>query len=217
MKNFIFLFIPALILSSACTKDDDKPSYQAPRDNYINLMSPSEGQENMYVRFTNECAENGAFTYPGDTLILSVIETDTTTLFKESFTAGSEHFADMEDAFYAVHGTDDYILIPHRLHSTLFFFYGNDTIHLSHAPDLELTQNNCNLIYPNGEIFTGDEIASLATFNMGDITLTDKTAVSCVPPFLDLDAYLIYDESGLAVSCSNELLLGTVNGWVWIR
>ncbi len=217
MKNLVYLLIPSLLLLSACTKDDDNQSDPETPKNYVSLKSPKTGQQNMYVQYRKECGQDDSFQYTGDTLILSVIESDTATLLKETFTSGSTNLSEMEDAIYPIYPNEDYILIPERQASWLFFFYGNDTIHLNQPADVELTQDNCVLTYLNGETFIGNEIASITSYEIGDIGLFNKSAISCVPPIMDIEAYLIYDKKGIEVSSTMDLLGSNLNGWVWVK
>ena len=217
MKNLLYFLIPTFLLLSACTKDDDNQSNPETPKNYVSLKSPKIGQQNMYVQYKKECAQDDSFQYTGDTLLLTVAEVGPTTILIESFTEGSTNLSEMEDATYPLYSYENYILIPEREASWLFFFYGNDTIHLNREADVELTQDNCVLAYLNGEPFIGNEIGSITSFEIGDIAITNKSAISCVPVIMDIEAYLIYDEKGIEVSSTMDLLGSNLSGWVWVN
>jgi hypothetical protein len=92
------------------------------------------------------------------------------------------------------------LLIPERQQSYLFFFFGNDTIHLTKPHDLNLQQGSCFVEYMDGAPFIGEEIGLLPNFTLGTVQFSNNRAISCVPPILNLDAYLIYDSKQLYVS-----------------
>jgi hypothetical protein len=201
-RNLAFILIPFLAISC---NSDDKDSNPAPADpspkNTIELNNIQEGQINRYLRYTADCSDpEGSFTYTGDTLEVRTIMTIEGMAFKEEFTEGSTDLGGMEPAETRVISHDGYILIPERQFSYLFFFYGNDTIFLTKPEDLNLNQGTCFLEYENGDPFIGEEIGFLPTFDYQDIRYQNNRIVSCVPPFMDLDAYLIYDESQLKMS-----------------
>lgn len=201
-RNLALLLIPFLALS--CNSDDkdsnSPPSHPAPK-NTIELNNIQEGQINRYLRYTADCSDpEGSFTYTGDTLEVRTIMTIEGMAFFEEFTEGSTNMVGVEPSETRVISHDGYILIPERQFSYLFFFYGNDTIHLTKPEDLNLNQGTCFLEYENGEAFIGEEIGFLSTFDYQDIRYQNNRIVSCVPPFMSLDAYLIYDESQLKMS-----------------
>jgi hypothetical protein len=201
-RNLALLLIPFLAIS--CNSDDkdsnSPPSDPAPK-NTIELNNIQEGQINRYLRYTADCSDpEGSFTYTGDTLEVRTIMTIEGMAFFEEFTEGSTNMVGVEPSETRVISHDGYILIPERQFSYLFFFYGNDTIHLAQPEDLNLNQGTCFLEYENGEPFIGEEIGFLPTFDYQDIRYQNNRIVSCVPPFMDLDAYLIYDESQLKMS-----------------
>ena len=103
---------------------------------------------------------------------------------------------------YEVTYKEDYLLIPDRQSSNLFWFYANDTLHLNVEPSRVLNQQECFLVAADeGLRFIGEEIAWIDHFDLEGVTFTDKLVVSCVPNLgFELDAYLIYDEFSLNAS-----------------
>jgi hypothetical protein len=191
-------------LFSSCNSDDNDPVLapsQPKFENTIELNDLKDGQRNHYVRYTANCTDPaGTFTYTGDTLIVTIRETNEGLAFYEEFTDHSTHMGGMEPAETNVISVGDYFLIPERQLSYLFFFYGNDTVHLTKPEDLNLNQGHCFIEYESGEPFIGEEIGFLPDFNYQNIRYQNSRIVSCVPPILDLDAYLIYDQSQLKMS-----------------
>ncbi|MCZ4409926.1 hypothetical protein O3Q51_13980 [Cryomorphaceae bacterium 1068] len=203
MKKYLALFlIPFFAIScNSDDKDSNSPADPTPK-NTIELDNIQEGQINRYLRYTADCSDpEGSFAYSGDTLVVEIHSTTEGLVFYEEFTEGSTNFGGLEPSETRVISREGYILIPERQFSQLFFFYGNDTIYLTKPEDLNLNQGTCFIEYENGEPFIGEEIGFLPTFNYQDIDYQNNRIVSCVPPIiLNLDAYLIYDESQLKMS-----------------
>ena len=107
------------------------------------------------------------------------------------------------------------IRIPERFNSALFFFYGNDTVTLAPQDRVNLVQNDCRLMLGNNN-FIGNEFGLVNDFQVGNINIQDKTAVSCIPVIFDLDAYLMYDQNQLYLSQSVDFD-GVTNGWVLLE
>ena len=113
--------------STACL--DDAPD--------VRLDQPQTGQRSYFLRYESTCDKpSGDFEYTGDTLILEVIEAGPTVRFKESFTTGSPLWqpdigGPPTEEGYVVYPFEDYLLLPERQSSNLFFFYGNDTLWLN--------------------------------------------------------------------------------------
>jgi len=107
---------------------------------------------------------------------------------------------------------NDYLLLPDRFNSNFFWFYGNDTLHLQPAQTVGLVQNECGLVLED-EPFIGNDIGTLSSFKVDEVELKNKIAVSCVPGFFEVDAYLIYHDKSLQASHviqSGEI----VRGWM---
>lgn len=200
-RNLAFILIPLFAISCNSDDNDSGPAPQPAPKNTIELNNLQDGQVNRYLRYTADCSDpTGSFTYSGDTLEVEIRSTTEGLVFYEEFTEGSPNFGGLEPSETRVISHDGYILIPERQFSQLFFFYGNDTIHLNKPEDLNLNQGSCFIEYENGEPFIGEEIGFLPTFEYQDIRYQNNRIVSCVPFVLNLDAYLIYDQSQLKMS-----------------
>jgi len=187
----------------ACADEKDASTTPPPETpkNTIKLNDLKEGQINRYLRYSADCSDpEGSFAFTGDTLIVEMRQTTEGLTFYEEFTTGSSEMGGLEPSQTRVISEDGFILIPERQLSYLFFFYGNDTIFLEKPEDLNLNQGECFIEYANGDPFIGEEIGFLPDFRYGAIRHQNNRIVSCVPPILDLDAYLIYDESQLKMS-----------------
>lgn len=174
------------------------------------LANLSNGQTAQYLSYTSHCGKGFKFT--GDTLTIAVLEENDTLYIQESFTDGSPN-SGFSMKYYVIK-TDAYLLIPERRISQLFGFYGNDTLFLDKKPTAELVQNGCRFNL-NGENFTGEQIGSIDRFRFGQIDISNKKGVSCIPTIFQLDGYLIYDEY-LTVSHRIVLELEQVSGFVAI-
>ncbi len=163
----------------------------------INLDDLAPGQKSVYIRYASTCGLPG-INFTGDTLILETIIFNNQIHLKESNTARSPSFTGGYRLFEVSKITGD-VIIPDREGSALFFFYGNDTIHLKPSTRVDLVQNGCRLSLA-GNNFTGDEIGYVRNFRVGSIMQANKTVVSCVPAIYQMDAYLIYDENYLYMS-----------------
>lgn len=192
MKTYIAIALIPLALVS-CTKDDDSNSSPvSAQPDPINLTNLQEGQVSTYERYADTCGLIGGYYLSGDTLRVEVITADGKLYFEETFTPGSVNFGEIGPIRHEVIFHETYILIPERTNSNLFYFYGNDTIHTQPQPDVNLYQGLCYLQYENGDPFVGEEIGYLSSFgNYGE-----NFAISCVPPFMELDAFLLYDVDG---------------------
>ena len=165
------------------------------------------------------------FEYTNDTLIVEVVEQSGELFLKEYFTKHSPMYLDTfisnEPVFYPIEGIEDIVLIPERANSSLFFFYGNDTIRLNRQHDVDLVQNGCKLMIQSSP-FIGDEIGNVQDFQFGNVEIKNKTVVSCVPIF-DMDAYLIHDNGQLFLSHTVTIVefMGNIeeyiNGWEMIE
>jgi hypothetical protein len=206
------ILLAGSIILISCTHEEEIVR-QVP-DGNVNFSDLTDGQQSRYLRYTTTCSNlSPDFTFTGDTLIVETVLTDEGFKLKESLTTGSPSYTGNSAMFRIVKENDD-VLIPERSSSALLFFYGNDTIHLNPAHKVSLLQSNCKLML-SGQTFTGDEIGQIESFRIGPLKQIDKTAISCVPLFFQLDAYLLYDENYLymshTVSIEDE---STVNGWI---
>lgn len=199
--NYYLIFLISFTLFiMACSKNDTAIEDEITHVNEISspvmLTDLQDGQSSTYVRYESNCI-NGTtdFRYTGDTLILSVVEEQGQLFFEERLTSHSS-LANNEVIKHTVYGDGQRVLIPERFDSYLFFFFGNDTIPVLESYSTTLKQKDC-LLFEDQTVFTGNDIGQLEQFEIGDILLTDKRAVSCVPNLLNIDAYLIYDDEQL--------------------
>lgn len=204
MKTTIFSILCCSILLLACEKTPlDPPNF---KENAVQLSNLKVGQLSQYVRYTTNCSEmESDFEWSRDTLNLRVIEKNDQLYFEESLTPHSPMF--LSGAFvtpitYPVASKNGRLLIPERENSALFFFYGADEMQLEKAPAFflnPLKQESCRMML-KGEVFVGDEIGIIDDFTVGPLNLQNKIAVSCVPIFVGVEAYLAYDSYQLYLS-----------------
>ena len=210
MKTRFFLWLCVVVILAACNKADDPilpPIIDDPdnpiSETAVNLSNLKAGQQSIFVNYTSSCDSlEEKFEYTGDTLVVEVVEQNGELYLKEFFTEDSPSYLDTfisnDPVFYPVTGMEDNVLIPQRIDSKLFFFYGNDTIRLNRQHDVNLIQQGCKLMIESNP-FIGDEIGVVQDFRFGDIEVKNKTVVSCVP-MVDIDAYLIYNNEQLFLS-----------------
>jgi hypothetical protein len=140
--------------------------------------------------------------------------------FSERFTEGSSLYQNGFDSptLYKVTAKENYLLLPERDSSTLFYFYGNDTLNLQPSNPINLTQEFCVLLTPDST-FIGDDIGHIEEFQFFEEVLVDQYAVSCIPSIIAVeDGYLVYDKNGLNasfVSFERDFLSGIkpMEGW----
>ncbi len=199
--SFIQFFTFLLLIVSSCQDDDNAtPTPQPEPPGPINLMSLQKGQHATYVRLDGICGFADLYEYTRDTLNVHITGEDGDLTFEETFTKGSPLYELNPDTVsYPVIIEDGFILLPERSQSTLFFFYGNDTIFTSPNHDVELIQEGCRQMI-DGQVFGGDFIGHLPSFEMHDIFLQDQTVVSCVPLIIDLEAFLCYNDGQINLS-----------------
>ncbi len=206
MKINNFLLICAIVFFNTCAKDND-PVIEDPiipiPENAVNLSDLKTGQQSMFMGYTSTCDSlEEKFEYTRDTLVVEVVEQGGELFLKEYFTEHSPISMDTltpnDPVYYPIHGIENNVLIPERTQSSLFFFYGNDTIRLNRQHDVNLVQDGCKLMVDSNP-FIGDEIGVVNDFKFGEVSVTNKTVVSCVP-MVDIDAYLIYNDEQLFLS-----------------
>jgi hypothetical protein len=203
----------------ACNEDEPKVEPIEPITpivyKKINLSNLEVGQRSQFINYTSNCNDlNGAFTLVGDTIIVEVISENGELKFKEYFTEYSPSYLNgsVNPIIHKVIPHDNFILIPERFNSNLFFFYGNDTIHIKNMSQENMVQNNCRIDY-NGSTFIGAEIGKIDIFTVGDLEYQEKTVVSCLPIWFDFDAYLIYDQDELFMSHAVNRSDNSISGW----
>lgn len=202
MKNYCLIVICLLIFS--CEKAEIEP---APvKEGAVHFKNLQAGQESRFVRYTLNCNDfEESFQWTGDTLFLKVVEEGKDLYFEESLTPGSPMYqqgGDVNPVTYPIERQVDQLYLPERENSKLFYFFGSDYLILKKESSTllnRLEQDNC---YMNlkGEAFIGDEIGIIDRFEIGTFTIEDKMAVSCIPIYLGIDAYLTYDLDQLYLS-----------------
>ncbi len=204
MKTSISLITVTLMLASCASDDDQQPSQDHNLKNELRWNDLRVGQSNRFIVFRTSCPTSGNIEYTGDTLLLEVVSQGEGLGLRESYTDGSPilQLIDIIPAIYPVIPENDYLLLPERNSSRLFFFFGNDTLPMQKPSNINLQQGSCFIEYSNGEPFIGEEIGRISPYSIGDKQYFDKRVVSCVPPFLNLDAYLVFDSKQLHISMS---------------
>jgi hypothetical protein len=212
MKLLSITSILFSLILVACHSDETFTEIIAGEGN-INLANLEEGQKSKYLRYQSTCGSS-ELQFTGDTLLVEAVIMGEKVYLKESLTLGSPANVGGYRLFEVKRNGHD-VLIPERDGSFLFYFYGNDTLHLQPSWKVDLIQQGCRMIL-NGENFIGNEIGRIPDFRIGNIRQVDKTVVSCVPIFFAIDAYLIYDENYLYMShtVTNDLGDAFVSGWV---
>ncbi len=226
MKTYFFLLCSLLLIFASCEKESNpvitpNPLFTKPA---LDLSDLQVGQRGVYVNYRTTCSNlmNPAI-FVNDTLVVDVIENGGSLFLKEYFTPHSERYKDgwIEPNLIFVEQHEDFILLPERWSSALFFFYGNDTIHLNPEVRVPLHQEQCKLMHDNDNPFIGNDIGLLNYMRVGAFSYSDKTAVSCVPLIYDLDAYLVYDQKKLYLShtIAEDPIQGDfiISGWRLIQ
>lgn len=180
----------------------------------IDFRSLEAGQLSRYVAYRSEClALADSFAYTRDTLEVRVQLNEGKLFLEERFTEGSPmwEFNSTPVVHRIIQGAD-YVLIPDRFRSQLFFFYGNDTLRMGYENTARLKQNDCTLNIQE-DPFTGVEIGYLPTFRVGPIELRKKSVVSCLPGSIIPSfggAYIFHDDAQVYMS---HTVTDAVRGW----
>lgn len=213
----ILLIIPLIL---ACSENEPIATvFPIAGENSVDLSHPIPGQKSVYVRYTTSCTNGDEkVTFTGDTIQLSVENDHSKLIFKETLSMHSPLLISSQipqNIFYEYELHNGYSLIKERINSQLFFFYGNDTLFLNNKSKVQLLQTACQLTFGRGEAFVGEEIGHFDEFEVGQIFVSDKDAVSCIPSFFNMEAYLIYDRNHL--SMSHTIQQGEIFGWLQIQ
>jgi len=201
-----------LMLLTACRKNDD-PEIST----QVNFSNLKVGQKSLYRAYRADCNDmNGTFEWAGSTLVLEVKGSGSDLVLRESFIK-SPDVIPPPPVEYPVSNIDEGVLLPERSASQLFYFYANDTLRLNPSHDITLQQDECFLTSESG-VFVGNDIGYVPSFEVGDVKVAEKTAVSC-EPLIELDGYLIYDDENLQISHVVDLLgfESTIHGWYLIE
>ncbi|MTB52514.1 hypothetical protein [Lewinella sp. W8] len=196
------LFLPlllgaSLLIMTGC--DDDQaivtPTPTPPTEGLINFQDPEVGQVNAYQTISYSCGE----ALPNDRPELRL----TVTGVSDTEIEFTETFGNADPVVFTAERRPGNLLISaeDRRATELFFFYGSDSIRLDAPPTATLSQKDC-VFFDGAEKFTGDYVAMVPAYSIGDLTFQDLKTVSCVPTILDLDGYLLYNEFTLKASIS---------------
>lgn len=207
---------------SGCMPESDLPGpVDQLHTDWVNFSDPQDGQKTVYLRYESTCERlDKEFTYTGDTLIVEVMKTERATVLMEYYTPGSPSFEFLADtAFHEIFSHGDFVLLPEREKSAIFWFYGNDTLRLEPKRHEKIQQAGCELVV-DGRNFLETEVGHLTSFEMGSIRIEDKSVVSCIPMVIAANAYLFHDAYHVYMShAANQLeFMGepssSVFGWV---
>ncbi|MBU2916321.1 hypothetical protein [Reichenbachiella agariperforans] len=212
MKSFSYLWVITTILMVACEHDSPELYYTP---NPVDLSLPADGQASHYIRYTTTCEDlTGELEYRGDTLTLAISERNDSLFFQEYYTQLSTAYTEDKIQDTIMHHfeiVENDLLIRDRLMSQLFYFYGNDTIHLTPSGRSVMHQKGCR-VFLKDVVFVGDEIGQLDHFLMAGKSIHHQTVVSCVPDFFALEGYLLYSPNGLQLS--HTIINDRVTGWI---
>ena len=130
MKYLSILFLFAFVMVS-CSEDiiegpKKNPSIEEPIEEALGLDfgNLELGDVTQFMLFESECSDLSAeITYTGDTLSWEVTQLENgEAVLTERFTEFS-HLGSLAQFDNAIANTSDYILMPNRWQSNLFFFY----------------------------------------------------------------------------------------------
>lgn len=210
MKNLILFFTVLFLVS--CSKDEPVTILPVIKEG-VCLSELKAGQVSEYLSYLTYCNDvEGEFHYTGNKLTLTIIERDGKLFAQEDI-----YYDHLDTTFtqdYEVYNEDQFIVIPERAASALFFFYDNDRINLSPESRIDLDQKGCQ-IFHSDNIFEGNDIGVLETFKIGDILEDNMTLVSC-EPLVDIEAYLMYNDNALVAShtIAGLSLNPQISGWI---
>lgn len=220
MRQLILIFSLGLIFFSSC-RDNDEGQASFTIDKPINFQSLEVGQKMAFVNYKSQCVDiSSEVDFGGDTIILEVMINHDNEEFviSEYYTPYSESVVDITPVAiqYSIHTEGDFIRIPERFNSQIFWFYANDTIRLQPENTINLSQVGCQLQKENDVIFVGNEIGRTPEFKIDNRMISNKLTVSC-EPYFDLDGYLFYDETTIYGSHVTYFLSENFNGWIKYR
>jgi len=213
------LLLALLITFFSCQKNE--PIEEELGENEINLSALKIGQKTFYKGFSSECGNVTAFKYTGDTLVMEIVDTDGSLYLKEYYTNGSPSNSDAQVSFSKISSIQDGLKIQERGQSKFFNFYGSDTLQLKSKGFIDMKQENC-IVKMDDEIFRGGELGKIDQFKIGDITISNKTIVSCIP-IIEVNGYILYDDQQLFMnyahfsSSFNGQTTNSITGWIKIK
>ena len=210
MKKILLILSCISLSFTACSTDDTTGVTDS-----LDLNALRVGQESILILYKSSCNQfPEVINFTGDSLRWKVkSRLGNIFLVEEAFTAGSPLY-NLEPVQYSIIDYQDYVLVPDRFSSNLFFFYGNDTIYKSPTPTLNLEQDACNFVDSSNAIFTGDAIAHVVQAEIGERSLSNQILVSCVPIKLNLNGYILYSEGKIESIHSYDTDAIAVRGWM---
>lgn len=190
------LFLFGLFLLTSCDKETAQPITEPEPDpippiERVNFQTPAVGQFNTYEEFSYECGTEMPTERQEFTLSITEV-TDNTITFSEKWGNQANTYS------YVAQRRPGNLLInaEDRVGSSLFYFYGSDSIRLDATPIAKLDYEDC-VFYNGTEKFTGDYVAEIPQFDLAGHTFENLKSVSCVPTILNLDGYLLYNKYSL--------------------
>ena len=90
-----------------------------------------------------------------------------------------------------------------------------DTLFFNRPRIVDLKQVDCRLAFSSNEIFTGDDMGKFEEFRVGQISISNERAVSCIPMVLEIEAYLMYNRDHLLLS--HTIAGEEIAGWLQIE
>jgi len=196
----IFFVSALLLLFAACEKNAVPAPVEPVPDpivspERVNFQEPGVGQFNAYEEISYQCGEiipNGN----RQELKLSITGVTPETIeFTESINNNPNsivYTALRQEGVIAISAED-------RQRSSLFYFYGSDSLRLDAPTVADLTYADC-VFFDGSEKFTGDYVAAVPEFELDGKSYKNQKVVSCVPSIMNLDGYLFYDRNGLTAS-----------------
>jgi len=207
MSRIISLsFLLCLLTCTACETEQATPTPDPDPDpgpvlaaDRVNFQEPKVGQFNTFSVFGFECGE--AVPAAGSELTLTITAVSETEIAFAETNSGRPDYA----YTYTADRVPGNLLISaeERAQSSLFYFYGSDSIRLQAESVADLTYEDC-VFYDGSEVFKGDYVASIPSFEFEASTYENLKMVSCVPIILDLDGYLLYDARSLMGSITTS-------------
>ncbi|MEO0734832.1 MAG: hypothetical protein AAFZ52_18490 [Bacteroidota bacterium] len=195
---FPFLLLFGLLVLTACEPDNATPRDEGPQlsEQRVNFLDPVVGQFNTFEVLSYECGTE----LPTETSDLT-LTVEAVTPTEITFAETRSDQPDYEYSYTAERVPGNLLISPEeRQGSNLFYFYGSDSIRLTAEPSAVLQYRDC-VFYDQDVKFTGDYVAMIPSFTLGETTYPQLKTVSCVPIILDIDGYLLY---------TSESLLGSI-------
>ncbi|MEL7161819.1 MAG: hypothetical protein AAFN92_13745, partial [Bacteroidota bacterium] len=166
-NTFFSLFLLLLFCTTSCEQENAIPTEPGLQlsEKRVNFQEPVVGQFNTFETLSYECGEE--LPTSSEDLILTVeAVTPTEITFTETRSGNPDHVYS-----YTAERAPGNLLISaeERQGSSLFYFYGSDSIRLTAQPTAILNYKDC-VFYDGDEKFTGDYVARIPSFTLGETT-----------------------------------------------